>query len=106
MGLLGPIVRVLGIIMNSIRHKFTVSNTVAAQLIRHDLPWLAAIVPQQASKETLRSSTILFSLQIHINHLAILVNSSPQIVLLAIDLYKDLVGVKAIAITSVFSLQP
>jgi len=38
MGLLGPIVRVLGIIMNNIRHQFTVSNTVATQLVGHYLP--------------------------------------------------------------------
>jgi hypothetical protein len=30
MGLLGPIVRVLGIIVNSIRYQFTVSNAITA----------------------------------------------------------------------------
>ena len=89
--------------MNNIRHQLTMSNAITTQFIRHDLPWLAAIIPQQASKETLRSSTIPFSLQIHINHVAILINSPPQVMQLAIDLYKDFVDVEGIAIAPMCS---
>jgi hypothetical protein len=36
---------------------------------------------------------------------ALLVNGSPQIVLLDVDLHKDLIDVKGVAIASVLSLQ-
>jgi hypothetical protein len=44
-------------------------------------------------------------LQIHINHLPILVNCPPQIVLFTIDLYDDLIDVEGIAIAAMVSLQ-
>ena len=86
-----PIVRVLRIIMNNIWHQFRVSHPITSQFIRHDPPRLSAMGSHQATEETLRSSSVPFSLRIHIKHLAIVVNSSPQVVLLAIDRYKDFV---------------
>jgi hypothetical protein len=44
-------------------------------------------------------------LKIHINHISILVNGSPQIMLLTIDLYEDFIDVEGITLASVLALQ-
>jgi hypothetical protein len=44
-------------------------------------------------------------LKIHTNDLAILVDGSPQVMLLAIDFYEDLIDEKGVAIASVLSFQ-
>ena len=79
---------------------------IATQFIRHDLPRLPAMSPEQTPEEPLRCSAIPLGLKIHINDIAILINSPPEIMLLAVDLYKDLIKVEGIAVASVFSLQP
>ena len=67
-GLLCPIVRVLLSAVDRVGNQLPMGNAITTQFIRHDFPEFVVIIPQQASKETLRSSTIPFSLQIHINH--------------------------------------
>jgi hypothetical protein len=49
---------------------------------------------------------VAFCLQIHINHLAILVYGSPQVMLLAVDRDEDFIGVKRVAIALMLSFQP
>jgi acyl-CoA synthetase (AMP-forming)/AMP-acid ligase II len=44
-------------------------------------------------------------LQENINHFTVLIHSPPQVVLFAIDLYKDFINVERIAVASVFPLQ-
>ena len=81
------------------------SNTITAQFIRHDLPGFAAIIPYQPFEEALSRSSVPLSLKADINHLAILINSAPQVVLLTIDLHEHFVEVECIAVASVFPLQ-
>ena len=97
MRLLCPIVRVLGCVVNSVRHELSMGNTVTSQFICHDLPGLTAMTTQQMLEEPLRSSTVSPRLQININYFTILVYRSPEIVLFAVDLYKDLVNVESVA---------
>ena len=61
-------------------------NAITSQFIGDDPPGLTAMAPQQASEEPLSRSTIPLGLKIYINHFAILVDRSPQIVLLSVDL--------------------
>jgi hypothetical protein len=49
-------------------------------------------------------ATIPPSLKIHINHLAILIDSSPQVILLAIDLHEDFIDEEGIIVALMFSL--
>ena len=56
--------------------------------------------------EPLCRCSISLSLEIHINQLTILIDRSPEIMLLAVDLYKDFVNVESVAVASVFSLKP
>jgi hypothetical protein len=82
-----------------------VSNTIATQLIRHDLPGFTTMTAQQPFEEALSSSPIPFDLKKYINHFAVLVHSPPKVMLLAVDLHKDFVDVEGIAITTVLPLQ-
>ncbi len=64
-------------------------------------------VPPEIEQITNRSNCTQkpLGLKIHINDLAILVYSTPQVMLLAIDLYEDLVDEKGITVASVFPFQ-
>ena len=50
-------------------------------------------------------SPITTGLQIHINHLAILIDGLPQIMLLTIDLDEDFIDEEGIAVASMLSFQ-
>ena len=79
-------------------------DSITTQFVGNDLPRRAAIVSYKAPEETFRRGSITLCLQVDINHLAILVNSTPQVMLLAVDLYEDFIDVESVAKTSVFSL--
>ena len=100
MRLLCPIIRVPSCAMDSIRHQLTMCHTVASQLVRHDLSWLATITPYKLFKEALCGCSISASLQINSYHFSILINSGPQIFLLTIDLYENLINVERVSISS------
>jgi hypothetical protein len=104
MGLLGPVVGILGIIMNNSGHQLTTSNAIAAQFICHNLSRLIAMTAQQPLEEALRGCAVPTSLEKHINDFTILIDCSPKVMLLAIDLHEDFVDVKGIAVSSVLSL--
>ena len=80
-------------------------NSIAAQFIGHDLPGFAAMRSQQTPEEALSSSPIPFDLKKYIDHFSVLVNSRPQVVLLAIDPDEDFIDEEGVAIASVDSFQ-
>jgi hypothetical protein len=55
--------------MDDIRHQFSVSDTVTAQLICNDPPWLAAVHADQVLEESLSRITVPAQLQQYIDHL-------------------------------------
>jgi hypothetical protein len=61
--------------------------------------------PEQASKEALSSRPIALCLKIDINHFTVLVDSPPQIMLLAVYLHEDFIDVSGISVASMTSLQ-
>ncbi len=81
------------------------SDSIAAQLVCHDLPGLTTMCTYQPFKEPLCSSPISFGSEIHINDFTILIHRSPQVMLLAVDLYKDFIDEKSIAEALVLSFQ-
>ena len=105
MRLLCPIILILFSAVDHFGHQLPVSNSIAAKLVSHDLPGLAAVTPQQPIEEALCRYTIPFCLQEYINNFPVLVDGPPQVMLLSIDLYEDFIDVKSIAISSVLSLQ-
>ena len=76
-------------------------NAIASQLVRHTLSRFARVIFQQPLEETLCSRSVTTCLEKHIDHLAIPVDSPPQVVLFASDLYKHFVDVECIAETLV-----
>ena len=64
------------------------------------------MTPQQAPEESLSRSPIPSGLQIHINDLAVLVYSPPQVILLVVDLDEDLIDEESIAVALMLSFQP
>ncbi len=105
MRLLGPIVGIPSVVVNDARYKFSTSNTIAAQLVGHDLSGFAAMTSQYPFKKPPGCRTVSSRLEKNINHFAVLINSSPQVMLLTIYLDEDLVDEKGVSITSVLLLQ-
>jgi hypothetical protein len=92
-----PVIGILARIVNCLWHKFSMRNAIASQLVRHYLSRISLVIFQQPLEETLCSCTVTTGLEKHINYLSILVNSTPQVLLLTTYLYKNLVDVKCIA---------
>ena len=92
-----PIIGILGCFVNCLWHKFSMRNTIAFQLVRYNLSRFSLVIFQQPLKETLCSRTITTGLEKHINHFAVLVNCTPQVLLLAIYLYENLVNEECIS---------
>ena len=105
MRLLGPIILILFSTVDRLGGQLSMCNTIASQFIGDDLPGLTAMAPQQAPEEPLSRSTIPLGLKIYINHFAILVDRSPQIVLFSVGLHEDFIEVEGIAKALVLSLQ-
>ena len=86
MRLLCPVILILLRTVNRLGYQLTMSDTIASQLIGHDLSRFMTMASQKPLEEALCSRTISTGLKIHIHHIAILIHCSPQIVPLAIDL--------------------
>ena len=105
MRLLSPIILILLSAVYHIRHQFSMRHTIAAQLVRHNLPGFSTMTLQKTLEKPLRCGTITLSLQIDIHHLTILIDSPPQIMLLTVDLDEDFVDIEGVAIAVVLSFQ-
>ena len=81
------------------------SHTITSQLVGHDLPGFSAVTAYQPPEETLSCSTITFGLEVDINNFAILINSPPEVMLFAVDLYEDFIDEEGITIPSVLPLE-
>ena len=79
-------------------------HSITTQFVGNDFPGFAAIVSYKAPEESLRCCAIPLCLQVDINHLAILVNSTPQLMLLTVDLNEDFIDVVRATVTTVRSL--
>jgi len=80
-----------------------VSDSIAPQLICHDLSGLAAMISQQTLKEPLSCCAIPFGLEKYVNHFAVLVYGSPEIMLLTINFDEDFINEEGIAAAPVLS---
>jgi hypothetical protein len=105
MRLLCPIILILFSAVNRLGDQFPVSNSIAKQLIRNDLPGFTAMVSQQPLEKPFSRYTIAFGLQIHIQHFTVLVYRSPQVMLLAVDFDEYFIDVEGVTKSSVLSLQ-
>jgi len=72
-------------------------NSLASQLVRHNPSRFTMLLFQQSLEEARSSHAVTTCLEKHVDHLAILVNSAPQLLLYAIYLHKSFVNAKRIA---------
>jgi hypothetical protein len=63
------------------------------------------MLPQQPLKEALCSLTITSLLKKYVHHFTILIDRSPQVMLLTMDLHKDLINEERIAVALMLSSQ-
>ena len=89
--------------MDRLWYQVPMSNAIATQLIGHDLPRLATMRTQQSPEEPFRCCSIPLRLKIYVDHLTVLVNRPPEIMLFAVDRMvrhtgEDFIDVEAIAI--------
>ncbi len=73
------------------RHYDSFCGAVAAQLVRNDHAWLASGGTEQLTEEPHRSKSIPFRLYKDVEHNAVLIDCSPEVVSDAVDLQEDLV---------------
>jgi hypothetical protein len=58
MGLLCPVIGISRIVMNNVRHKLTMSNAIASQLVSHDLSGFTTMASYQAFEKALRRRVV------------------------------------------------
>ena len=81
------------------------SNAIASQFISHDLSGFATVTSQQTLEKPFSRSTVTLCLQVHINHVAVLIYGPPKIMLLPIDFHEHLIDEESVTIASMLSLQ-
>jgi hypothetical protein len=90
---LGPVVQVFRLPVLDAGHDLAVSGAVGAQLVRDDHPRHRACRLEESAEESLRRGLVPPVLHQDIQHHAVLVDSPPEVLALAVDLDEDLVQV-------------
>jgi len=106
MGKFCPFIGILAGIVNGLRNEFSMRNAIASQLVRHNLSRFAMVIFQQSLEEARSSRIVTTCLEQHFDHLAILVNSAPQVLPLATDLHRYFVDVECFAESLMPTFQP
>ena len=97
MRVLGSIVEVATLPMLDIGQKLTLRNSITLQLVRDDDARRIVQTFQQPLEEALRSGGISAALHEDIEHDPVLVDSPPEITLLAVDPDENLIHVPGVA---------
>jgi hypothetical protein len=97
MGILRPIVQAFVLAVLHARQYLLFSRAIAAQLIGDQHTWDILASLEQFPKELLGSLFVPSALHQDIEHIAMLINCSPEIVQLGVDAEKDLVKVPFVA---------
>ncbi len=101
-----PIVRVSAGLMDNGRHDRSLRGGIAPQLVGDQPSGLASLAFQQLTEETFSGTPITTRLDEDVNHVAVLVDSTPEIVLLALDGYEELIQVPRITQATLSPLEP
>jgi hypothetical protein len=86
------------------RHDHAMRRPITAKLIGHQSPRRSSLALHQLAKKPLSGSAIATSLDQDIDHIAILIDGAPQILLPAADLHEDLIEMPRIAEARLASL--
>jgi hypothetical protein len=80
-------------------------SRVASQFVGNDSPWFGTLVPQESPKESVCGAPIAMRLDQDVDHVAVLIHSTPEVMLLAIDSNEDFIQIPVIAQSTLPSLQ-
>jgi hypothetical protein len=81
------------------------SGGVASQFVSNDLQGFGTLATQESSKESLCRTLITMRLDQNVDHVAVLIHGTPEILFLAIDSNKNLIQIPVVAEPSLASLQ-
>ncbi len=98
---LGSVICILACVVNRVWDELSMCDAIASQLIGHYFPGIIMMILQQAFEKALGRLAVASCLQNHIDHLSVLINSSPQVLLLTLDLHEHFVDEKCISIPDV-----
>ena len=100
--------RIIGVsrcVMNRIGNQFSVRDTVASQFIRHDLPRFITMRIQQSFEKTFGGLAVASPLQEDVDDFSVLIDGSPQVVLLTINLHEYFIDIEGVTETLVSAFQ-
>src|SRR5215475_3108576 len=99
---------IVGVSLHTVSHvaeDALYGSGVASQFVGNDPQRFGALTTQESSKESLCSALITLRLDQDVDHVAVLIHGSPQILLSAVDSNEDLIQVPVVAQSSLLSLQ-
>lgn len=102
---LGSVICILACIVNRVWDELSMCGAIAFQLIGHYFPGFIIMILQQALEKALGRLAVASCLQKPIDHLSVLINSSPQVLLLTLDFHEHFVDEKCISKSLMSTLQ-
>ncbi len=105
-GDLRSIVLVSAGVVDDGRHNRPLGRSVAPQLVGDQSPRLASLTFQQLTEESFSRTPIAARLEQDVDHVAVLVDRTPEIVALALDAHEEFVQVPRIAQPTLSPLEP
>src|SRR5712692_1530574 len=93
----GSIVLVLLRAVNNRGHHDAVGSRVAAKLVGDQTPWRTALPFQQLTEEAFGRTPIAPGLEEDVDHVAVLVDGPPEILLATLDVHEQFVQVPGVA---------
>jgi hypothetical protein len=105
-GNLRSIVLVSAGVVDDGRHDRSLRRGITPQLVRDQPPRPASLTLQQLTEEAFSRTPIATRLDEDVDHVAILVNSTPEIVLLTPDVYEEFIQVPRITQATLSPLEP
>jgi hypothetical protein len=105
MGDFRSIVRVSVGVMDDGRHDRSLRCSIAPQLVGNQPPGLASLAFQQHTEETFSRTPIATQLEEDVDHITVLVNGAPEIVLLPPNVHEEFIQVPRIAQPTLATLE-
>ena len=105
MGSFGAIVRVAGRVVGDRRHDVVMSDTVAAQLVGDETTRFLPLAPQESPKESARRAPVPTRLDENVDHVAVLIHRTPEIVAPTVDRHEHFVEEPGVSESPLSALQ-
>jgi hypothetical protein len=97
MGVLTPVIEIATLAVFYPGQYLTLGRAVALQLVRNDNPWHVLQSLEQLAEKLLRRMLIAAALHENVEHVILLIDGPPQVILLTMDRQADLVQMPFVA---------